>query len=154
MILKKQFTPPHFYRQSPHIYWFFVNPPLPLKTRIFTWTPKILKFFILHTILSFRSLEITKFLVKIFQFEFLVMKEPSILVYKLFLLLNIPNFNFRIFQHFLSKNCNPFPEKSHPLFSSNPSLWKLKSCQAPSFWKLGARFNSPSRKGGRGVAYC
>ena len=35
------------------VYWFFVNPLL--KSRIFQWTPKILKFFILNNILSFKS---------------------------------------------------------------------------------------------------
>ena len=40
------------FRQSPSLYWFFVNPP---KSQIFQWTPKILKVFILNTILSFKS---------------------------------------------------------------------------------------------------
>ena len=34
---------------SPPLYWFFVNPS---KSQIFQWTAKILKFFILNTILS------------------------------------------------------------------------------------------------------
>ena len=48
----------------------------------------IFKFFILNTILK-----ITKFLVKVPQFEFFVMTEKSIFVYKLFLLLNILDFS-------------------------------------------------------------
>ena len=35
---------PHFFRQFPAIYWFFVNPP---KNQIFPWTPIIFKFLIL-----------------------------------------------------------------------------------------------------------
>ena len=40
------------FRQSAPIYWFFVNPP---KSQIFLWNPKILKFFIFHSILSFKN---------------------------------------------------------------------------------------------------
>ena len=44
------------FMQSLSLYWFFVNPPPPApKTWSFQWTPKILKFFILNTILSFKS---------------------------------------------------------------------------------------------------
>ena len=60
-------------------------------------------------------LEVTKFLVKISQFEFLVMTEKNNSVYKLFFVIKY----FRLY--FLCKNCNP-PEKSHPLFPSNPTL--------------------------------
>ena len=70
-----------FFRQSPTIYWFFVNPLPHSKIQIFPWTPKILKFFILQLILSFKS---NLSLVKISQFEFLVMTEQRILVYELF----------------------------------------------------------------------
>ena len=38
-------------------------------------------------------LKVTKFLVKISQFEFLVMRKKNIFVYQLFLLLNIPDFS-------------------------------------------------------------
>ena len=51
-------------------------------------------------------LKVTKFVVKIFQFEFLVMTGKNIFAYKLFLSLN---------------DCNP-PGKSHPLFPSNLPL--------------------------------
>ena len=56
---------------SPPLYWFFVTSPS-AKSRIFQRTPKILKFFILNP--SY-LLKVTKFLVKIFQFESLVMTE-------------------------------------------------------------------------------
>ena len=62
------------------LYWFFVNPPI--KSRTFQWSPKI----------SFSSLKlsyllkVTKFLVKISYFEFLVMTEKNIFAYKLFVI--------------------------------------------------------------------
>ena len=59
-------------------------------------------------------LKVTKFLVEISQFEFLVMTEKNIFAYKLFLSLNISDFNL-----FLCENCNP-PEKVTTLFPSNP----------------------------------
>ena len=37
---------------NPPCIWFFVNPP---ESRIFQWTPKILKFLIVNSILSFNS---------------------------------------------------------------------------------------------------
>ena len=64
------------FRQSPPppIYWFFVKPPS--KTRIFPWTPtpNLLKFFIFTP--SY-LLKVTKFLVKLSQFEFLVRKNSK-----------------------------------------------------------------------------
>ena len=51
------------------------------KSQIFQGTSKILKFFILNTILL---LKVTKFLRKISQFEFLVMTEKNIFADKLF----------------------------------------------------------------------
>ena len=59
-------------------------------------------------------LKVTKFLVKISQFELLVMTKQKILVYKHFLSLNIPDFSL-----FFVKKLQPSPEKCHPLFSSN-----------------------------------
>ena len=43
------------FRKSP-LYILFFCKPLPLKNWIFLWTPKILKSFILHHILSFKSI--------------------------------------------------------------------------------------------------
>ena len=63
-------------------YILFFQDPLPTKSRIFQWTPEILKFFILNTILS---LKVTKFLGKISQFEFLVLTEKNTFAYKFFL---------------------------------------------------------------------
>ena len=74
----------------------------------------MLKFFILNTIYLLR---ITKFFVKIPHFEFLVMAEKNIFAHKPFLTLN-----FQILIYFLSENCNPPHEKSHPIFLSNSPL--------------------------------
>ena len=65
----------------------FMNPP---KNQIFQRTPKMLKFFILT---STYLLKVIKFLVKISQFEFLVVTDKNILFYKLFSLLNISDFS-------------------------------------------------------------
>ena len=53
--LKSINCPSPLFTQSPPLYWFFVNPSP--KSRIFQWTLKILKVFILNTILSFKSNE-------------------------------------------------------------------------------------------------
>ena len=54
-------------------------------------------------------LNVTKFLGEISQFEFLVMAEKNIFAYKLFLSLNISDFNLLFFLKIA--NC---PLKSHP----------------------------------------
>ena len=54
----------------------------PPKDQIFQWTPLILNFF--SSLTPSHLLRVTKFLVKISQFKFLVITEKSILVYKLF----------------------------------------------------------------------
>ena len=56
-------------------------------------------------------LKVTKFSVKVSQFEFSIMTEQNILIYKLFLSLNISDFSL-----FLFKNRNP----SHPLKNGGP----------------------------------
>ena len=80
-------SPPPFQTISPPIYWFFVNPP---NNQIFQRIP-ILKFSSLTS--SHLLTKVTKFVVEISQFKFLVMTEKSITVYKLFLLLNISDFS-------------------------------------------------------------
>ena len=60
-------------------------------------------------------LKVTKFLVKISQFEFLIMIEESILVYKLFLSLNILDFSLR----FVLQLQSPM-KKSPPPLSQQP----------------------------------
>ena len=61
-------------------------------------------------------LKVTKFLGKLFQFEFLVMTEKRIFAYKLFLSLNISDFNL-----FLCENCNPCLIKVTTSFPATPS---------------------------------
>ena len=112
-----------------------VSPPSLSKTPppsfLPNFLPKILKFSSLN---PFYLLKVTKFLLKFSQFEFLVMIEKNIFVYKLFLSLNTST------------------EKSYsppPFFSSNP-LSKLRSCQAPLFENLvGGSTSLHPYKGGR-----
>ena len=70
-------TPP--FLGNPPFILFFREPPS--ENRIFQWTPEILKFLIINPILL---LKVTKFLVKIPLFEFLVMTGKNIFVYQLF----------------------------------------------------------------------
>ena len=70
--------------------------------------PKNIKVF--HPLPPSYLLKVIKFVVKISQIEFLVTTEERILVYTLFLSLNIPDFSY-----LLSKNRNHLPpEKGHP----------------------------------------
>ena len=71
----------------------------------------MLQFLILNTLLSFEG--------KISQFEFLVMTRKNIFAYKLFLSLNISDFNLFFFVKIATPHPSP-PEKSHPLFPYNP----------------------------------
>ena len=109
----------------------FREPP-PLKVGLFSETPKYQSFL---SFTLFFLLQVTKFLVKISEFEFLVMTEKNIFADKLFLLLHISDFNL-----FLCENCNPL--KSHPLLPSNLPL-RVKVLSSPSFWKFGWKFNPP-----------
>ena len=107
-----------------------------------SWTPPS------PSTLYFYLLKVTKFLVKISQFEFLVMTQQRILVYKLFLSLNIPNFSL-----FFVIKLQPTPEKSHHLLSQQPPLKTEVLSSHPPFWKCDRRFIPPSRKGGGGAHY-
>ena len=69
------------------LYWFFVNPSL---RRIFQSTPK---YYSCLALTQSYLLKVTKFLVKISQFAFLVMSEKNNFAYKLFLSLNISDFS-------------------------------------------------------------
>ena len=72
-----------------YLCWFFANPPPPstLKIQFFSEPLNILKFFILNTILSFKSGQILKFS----QFQFLLMTQKIL----------------QILMYFLCENCNP-----------------------------------------------
>ena len=121
------------FRQSPTIYWFFKTSLL--KVRSFIEPQRF------SPLIPSYLLKVTKLLGKISQLEFLVVTEKNIFGYKLFLSLNISDFNL-----FDVKIATP-PEKSHPLFPSNP-LSKLTSCQAPHFWKFGGSTSFLKRGGG------
>ena len=101
----------------------------------FLWTP--------HLYVGFSSftpsflLKVTKFLNKIFQFEFNF-------VYKLFLLLNISDFG----SIFFVKLATLPPLKKVIYFFPSNSLSKLRSCQALPFWKFCREFNSSQQKEG------
>ena len=78
-----------FFRGSPPLHRFFMNSPL-LKIEFFSERQKYQCF---SSLTPSYLLKVTKFLVKISQFEFLVMTEKNIFVYKLFLSLNISDFS-------------------------------------------------------------
>ena len=102
---------PSFLGNTPYILAFRESP---LKLGIFSEPPKV-----------------TKFLLKISQFEFLVMTKQSALVYKLVLSLNIRDFSL----FFVKKLRPPRPEKSHPLFPSKPPLKAEVQSSPPPFLK-------------------
>ena len=77
------------------------------------------------------------------QFEFLVMTEKNIFAYKLFLTLNISDFDL-----FLCENCNPL-KKSHPLFPSNPLL-KVEVLSSLPFLKIWLEVQTPHPPAERG----
>ena len=101
-------APPPSFSQSP-LCIGFSRPPL--KVRSFHEPQKYESF---SSLIPSYLLKVTKFLDKISQFELLVITEKNIFAYKLFLSLNISDFNL-----FLCKNCTPL-KKSHPFFPSNP----------------------------------
>ena len=70
------------FQATPPLYWFFVTPlPPPLKIAFVSESQNILKF--CKSLTPAYILKVTKFLVEIPRFEFLVMREKNISVYKL-----------------------------------------------------------------------
>ena len=100
----------------------------PLKVGSFSEPPPPQKNFFSSVVPSY-LLKVTKFLGKISQFEFLVMTEKNIFAYKLFLSLDISDFN-----SFLCENCNRSWKKSPPL-SQQPPL-KVEVLSSPPFLKI------------------
>ena len=135
---------PPLFRQSPPFYISFLWIP-PLNNQIFQWTHKTLKF---SSLTRSYLLKVIKFLVKISQFEFLVMTEKKIFVYKHFVhqIFQI-SFHFVFFFFFFVKLKSPLEKKVTPSFPATP-LSKLKSSQVSPFWKFGRKFNPSSRKEG------
>ena len=121
------------------------HPPLKIGFFNFQWTPIIIKFFILN---PSHLLKVTKFLVRIPQFKFLVMTEKNFFC----------RWVFQILVYFLCfyvKTGTP-PEKKIP--SSFPATpppplppQKLRSCQSSPLWKFGRRLNPPAERGWGGV---
>ena len=107
-----------FLGNSPYIIAFF--DPSPKNW----WIPIILTFFIFN--LAY-LLKLTKFLVKICQFKYLVMADKHFGLY-FFLLFKILDFSLSIMQQL--QFLPPPTQKSHPLFSSNLSL-KIEILSGP-----------------------
>ena len=93
-------SPPPPFRQS-HLYFFFCELPL-LKIGFFSEPQKYQSFSSLNPPYL---LKVSKLLVKISQFEFLVMTEKNNFVYKLSFVIKYFRFQFI----FLCKNCTPPP---------------------------------------------
>ena len=109
------------FRQSPTIYWFFKTSLL--KVRSFIEPQRF------SPLIPSYLLKVTKLLGKISQLEFLVVTEKNIFGYKLFLSLNISDFNL-----FDVKIATP-PEKSHPPLSQQPPL-KVDVLSSTPFLKI------------------
>ena len=132
-------TPP--FLGNPHLYWFFVTPrpSSSLKIGFFSEPPKYCSF---SSLTPSYLLKVTRSLVKISQFELLVLTEKNIFVYKLFLSLSI---SFRFQFIFYVKTALPL-EKVSPSFPANPLKIEVQS--TPSFFKVGKRFKLPQKKKG------
>ena len=119
---------PHFLGDSPLYIGFFMNPPphFPLlKIRFFSEPQKYSSF---SSLTPSNLLKITKFLVKVSQFEFFVMTEKNSFVSKLFLSLNISDIVY-----LLCKNCAPPSRKGHPPLSHQPPSKNYSPVRAPLF---------------------
>ena len=141
--LNRQTVQTPLFRQPSSIL-VFPDPPFPLKVGFFS---KPSKYYNFSSLMPSYLLKVTKFLDKISKFEFLVMTEKNIFAYKLFLSLNISDFNL----FFVWKLQLPL-KKGTSLFPSNPPL-KVEILSNFPFWKFGWRFNPPPpphRKWGRG----
>ena len=141
-------APPPLFRQSPSLYWFFANPLL--KVGFFNEPPKYQSF---SSLTQSYLLKVTKFLLKISQFEFLAMTEKNTFAYKPFLSLNISDFN-----NFYVKTATPLPplKKVTSLFPSNsPLKVEALSSSLPLFenWLEVQPPPPPGRKGGEGAHY-
>ena len=112
--------------------------PPPLKVGFFSEPSKYSKFFILKTILF---LKVTKFLGKISQFEFLVMKLKNIFAYKLFLSLK-----FQILIYLLCDNCNPPCRKGglHTMGSTKMIVRNYCIRKCKKVLSMRQAFNGPS----------
>ena len=110
---------PPLFREYPPLHLFF-REPTSLKVGFFTEHPKYYSF---SSLTPSYLLKVTKFFAKISQFEFLVITEKNIFLYKLFLSLNIWDFSL-----FFCKNCTPPPPKKqrYPTLFQQPPLSTLR----------------------------
>ena len=140
-ILKSANCPSHPFLGNSHLYIGF------------SWNPLKIGFFSEPPLTPSHLLKVTKFLVKISQFKFLVMTKKNSFVYKLFLLLNISDFSLVCL---LCKICTtpppPYPpprKKSHPSFQQPPSKnWDPVKPSPLPFLKIWSEAYPCSRKGG------
>ena len=134
--LNQQTVQAPLFRQSSLYIGFSRHPP---KKSDLSVNPQNIKVF--SSLIPSCLLKVTKSLGKISQFELLIMTEKDIFAYKLFLSLNISDFNL-----FLWENCIPPPpwKKLSPL-SQQPPL-KAEVLPRPPFWKFGWRLNPPLQK--------
>ena len=127
---------------------FLANLPLYIS---FSWTPlkvgsfsETQKYFSL--LIPSYLLKVTKFLDKISQFEFLAMREKNIFACKLFLSLNISDFN--LFMWKFHPPPPPYPVKSHLPPSRQPLSKSWGLVKPLSFGKFGWRLNPPPAERG------
>ena len=118
---------------------FLGNPPLyigfrdpPLKVGFFGESPKYLSF---SSFTSSYFLKVTKFLGNMSQFEFLVMTEKNIFYYRLFLSLNILDFNLYFMWKLNPSLPPPLLKKVTPLFPSYPPQ-KVEILSSPPLLKI------------------
>ena len=109
-----------FFTQFPPQYWLFVTP---LKIRQFFREPQ--KYSSFSSLTQFDLLKITKFLVKVSQFEFFVMTEKNIFIYR-----RSCHKQFQILVYLLRKKCIIPLKRSPPSFPPTPPL-KIKVLSRP-----------------------
>ena len=131
-----QAPPPPLNLQTVPTPLFKQPPPPPLKVGFLSECPKYQSF---SSLTPFYLLKVMKFLVNICQFEFLVMIEKNVFVYKLFLSLNISDLFI-----FFCKIATRWKELP-PLFQQPPSQsWGPVQ---PPFLKIWWEVQSPQQKG-------
>ena len=144
-------TPPPRFCKAPPIDLQTFQGPLFRQSSLyigFSWPPiKVGLFSELQKCQSFPFLtpsyllKVTKFLVKISQFEFLVMTDKNMFAYKLYFLLNISDFSL-----FFMWKLQP-PWKKSPPFSQQPLSKRWDLVKPPNFENLVGGSTCPAEKG-------
>ena len=132
--------PPPSFSQSP-LCIGFSRPPL--KVRSFHEPQKYESF---SSLIPSYLLKVTKLLGKTSQFEFVIMTEKNIFAYRIFLSLNISDFNL----FFMRTMPSPPPwKKSSPLSQQSPSRsWIFVKLPFLKIWLEAQPLSRPCRKGG------